>query len=285
MSTTTNSRQFHPFEPTPEQHKGIAFARPHKRTLEHGLSQEQLDSFWKNGFISLPGLFSENEAEAFQNEAELLYNDPHVNENNMRYDFSKGKTEPILWKIDPFHDRSDLFKSMVVDRRICDVLASIYEGREPRLFKDKLIYKPPHTKGNGLHQDYTWWQGFPISLISVAISVDAANEDNGCTMVYPGFEKGLLEEPGTFDFLSRDKIDESRQVKNVTKPGDVLFFHCYAPHEAGANNTDGFRRQIFLTYNDAADGEHYKEHYEHFGWYSLKNSRLSQEEKKMRFFV
>lgn len=66
----------------------------------------------------------------------------------------------MLWKIDPFHDLSRTFTAMVRDRRICDALASIYGGREPRLFKDKLIYKPPHTHGSTLHQDYLWWQGY-----------------------------------------------------------------------------------------------------------------------------
>ncbi len=283
-TTATRPDRFPGFHPTEEQLQGPAFARPRNPDLKHPLSEEQLGQFWSLGYISLPGLFTAAEAAEFSSEADRIYNDPRAEEMNIRYDFSpenkadaaKGK---VLWKVDPFHDLSEVFTAMVRDRRICDALASIYGGREPRLFKDKLIYKPPHTHGNRLHQDYTWWQGFPTSLISVVIGIDAANEENGCTVVYPGYERGYITTPGKFEFVPAEKVDPATAVRNLTKPGDVLMFHCFTPHEAGPNNTNHFRRQVFLTYNDSADGEHYQEHYEHFRWYvreKYSKEQLSQ---------
>lgn len=277
-------RTFPPFTPTAEQQQGPAFAKKHKPALKHALTAEQLDAFWANGYIALPGLFSPDEAAAFQDEADRLYHDSsRVHPDNQRYEFAKNENtpdaEPIAWKIDPFHDVSELFKQMVYDRRILDALASIYDGREPRLFKDKLIYKPPHTHGNGLHQDYNWWQGYPTSLISVAVSIDPATEDNGCTKVYPGYEKGLITEPGAFNWLDPEKVDRESGLTNIAQPGDVVMFHCFAPHEAGPNKTDAFRRQAFLTYNDSADGEHYQEHSEHYRWYQSKDWPAERRER------
>ncbi len=284
--TQTLPRTFPAFEPTDQQRRGPAFARPRPRTLAHPLTEDQLGFFWEHGFIALPGLFTPSEAKRFQDEAWRIYNDPRVSPDNQRYDFTRpdeaNQGPSVLWKIDPFHDLSPLFTGMVSDRRLLDALASIYGGREPRLFKDKLIYKPPGTHGNGLHQDYNWWQGYPTSLISVSISIDAATEENGCTRVYPGYKKGLLTEPGQFQYTPRETVDVDRGLKNIAKPGDVLLFHCFAPHEAGPNRTDAFRRQVFLTYNDAADGEHYREHYEHFHWYTSRN--LPDDVKARRYF-
>ena len=131
---------------------------------------------------------------------------------------------------------------MVRDRRICDALASIYDGREPRLFKDKLIYKPPHSRKHGLHQDYNWWQG--------------------C----------MLTAPAQFGTLSRELSDPSMAVQHIAQPGDALMFHCFTPHEAGPNRSDRYRRQVFLTYNDSADGEHYQAHLEHHHWYRMREN-------------
>jgi hypothetical protein len=240
--------------------------------LNHPLSEEQLAHFWTHGFVAMPGLFTAAEARAFQDEAERLSRETPRDALNLRVAFAKvgagsATDNKVLWKIDPFHDLSRLFADMVQDRRICDALASIYDGREPRLFKDKLIYKPPHTRAHGLHQDYNWWQGFPTSLISVVIAVDGADTSNGCTIVYPGYERGFLTEPGQIGTLSREQIQADQAVACASNPGDVLLFHCFTPHEAGPNTSDRFRRQIFLTYNDSADGEHYRAHYEHYVQY------------------
>jgi len=279
-------RRFPTFNPTDAQRQGPAFAQPRPRKLEHALTSTQLDAFWRDGFIALPGLFTADEAARFAAEAQRIYDDPAADPDNQRYDFATvgegDDAQRVLWKIDPFHDLSPVFGDMVRDRRLCDALASIYDGREPRLFKDKLIYKPPHTHGNGLHQDYNWWQGYPTSLISVTIAIDPATEANGCTVVYPGYQQGLLTEPGQFKYMTDDMVDPEAGVKNLTQPGDVLMFHCFAPHSAGPNTTDAMRRQVFLTYNDSADGEMYFSHGEHYRWYVAKN--LPEDRKAALYF-
>ena len=60
------------------------------------------------------------------------------------------------WKIDPFISFSPLLAMVVTDRRIMDRLSSIYNEYESVLFKDKLIFKPADSHGNGIHQGYNW---------------------------------------------------------------------------------------------------------------------------------
>ncbi|MAX23314.1 MAG: hypothetical protein CMJ19_02325 [Phycisphaeraceae bacterium] len=290
-AATLSRPSFTPINPTPEQLEGVAFSRPRPRELQHALTHEQLDFFWANGYVSLPGLFTHDEAMAWQEASDRIYRDKLVDPMNVRYDFAEIKDadgnatdENILWKIDPFHDLDPSFRRAVFDRRILDALASIYDGREPRLFKDKLIYKPPHTHGNGLHQDYNWWQGYCTSLISVAVSIDPATEENGCTVVYPRDPReGYIGELGTFEHKIADSVDPDAAVKNIAKPGDVLLFHCFTPHEAGPNTTDHVRRQMFLTYNDSADGEHYFSHREHYFEY-YKQGHYKEEDRDRVFF-
>ena len=85
------------------------------------------------------------------------------------------------WKVDPFISVSPLLATVVTDRRIVDRLSSVYDGYEGVLFKDKLIFKPADSHGNGIHQDYNWWQGFPKSLLTVAVALDNTSRENGYT--------------------------------------------------------------------------------------------------------
>src|SRR5690606_9260858 len=101
-------QKFPAFHATPEQQQGPAFTRPRPRKLQHPLSPEQLNFFWTTGYISLPGLFTPDEAREFQSEADRLYREATNDKNNLRYGFAKIEDRPddgtrILWKIDPFH--------------------------------------------------------------------------------------------------------------------------------------------------------------------------------------
>ncbi len=266
-----------------------AQARPPHATLQYPLSAQQCSDYGRDGFLILRGRFSAAEAAAWQRAASALQQASDFDPANLRYDLTttSGGGDPsarVIWKIDPFHELHVVFRRLVRDRRICDALASLYQGREPRLFKDKLIIKPPHTHGNQLHQDYTWWQGFPHSLISVLIAVEPANESNGCTVLYPGRHRaGLLTAPGQFAFPAPELVAGVTPMPVVTQPGDLALFGCFTPHEAGPNNSEHPRCQIFLTYNDSGDGEHYQAHYQHYARYVLES--LPEDARASRYLA
>jgi len=182
-----------------------------------------------------------------------------------RLEWIEHEGERIPWKIDPFWDLHPAFGDIVRDRRICDPLCSLYDGHEPRLFKDKYIIKPPGSHGNGKHQDHNWWQGFPHSCISVAVAIDAADRENGCTQLWPGsHHHGFLHQAGTLDGAIPPEFTADEPFHLETEPGDIALFSCFTIHAAGPNQSDRFRRQLFLTYNDSRHGEHYFSHPEHF---------------------
>ena len=39
------------------------------------------------------------------------------------------------------------------------------------------------------------------------------------------------------------------------KPGDVAFFDCFVPHQSEPNLTGTQRRNVYLTYNRASEGD------------------------------
>src|SRR5262245_49920958 len=112
-----------------------------------------------DGFVILRGVFTTEEMAALDAEANVLW---------WRKDLIDVKNIRCRWQdhvetgectfecFDPVIDLSPLVGRMAGDRRILDALVELY-GEEACLFKDKLIFKPPGTKGYAMHQDYIAW--------------------------------------------------------------------------------------------------------------------------------
>jgi ectoine hydroxylase-related dioxygenase (phytanoyl-CoA dioxygenase family) len=152
------------------------------------------------------------------------------------------------------------------DARILETLSDLY-GDRAHLFKDKLILKPPGTEGYSMHQDFIAWEDFPRSFITVLVAIDPAAADNGATEVFPGYHKQgcLTPEDGMYHDLPADAVDLSTGVKLDLAVGDVALFGAFTPHRSAPNRTDGWRRQLYLSYTADADGGDLRDkHYAHF---------------------
>lgn len=239
------------------------------------LSAEQLASYHETGYLVLRGVLSEAESMVLQHECDRLltpsiYTDP----KNIRAGYRHTSDGPgPLERLDPVHDTSSILRELVRDERILAPLRDVFSD-EPRLFKDKLIFKLPGVGGYTMHQDAAYWQVFPYdSLVSVMVAIDGANRENGGLELFAGYHERLLTTPGELRNFTEDeaaKIDESRGELIETNPGDLVIFTSLTPHRSGHNTSDRSRKQLFLTYAPARCGELYKAHYQHYQRYKLK---------------
>lgn len=256
--------------------------------LRHDLGAAELAAWHQSGWIILRGRFSAAEVAAWRAECDSLQDraDLAHDKDNLRYGqwhrCDDGREVP--WKIDPVVDLAPALGQLARDRRITDAVASIYDGYPARLFKDKLIIKPPGSKGSVRHQDYNWWQGFPRSLLSVAVAIDASTAEQGCTRLASGWHRGFLHGPaGTIGGeIPVETLAGETWTDVVLEPGDFAIFHCMTPHSAEANRSNDTRRVLFLSYNDARDGEHYQAHADHYLAYIAKD--LPQERQSRVYF-
>lgn len=237
--------------------------------LASPLSADQLATWEETGYLHLPGLIPRDEIAAIAAAIDGL-EDRHrglIDPDNTRFEFVHGK----VWKWDPVTDLCPEIAALARDRRLLDPVAAIYDGGEPALFKDKLIIKPAGSRGNDLHQDYNWWQGFPHSLLTVTVAIDGGTRANGCTEIWPGMHRaGLLHPPGR-GLLPVETVAGREPLRFESQPGDVAIFHCFTPHRAGENRSERPRRQLFLTYNDSRDGDLYAAHYRHMHQYRAED--------------
>src|SRR5262245_35270421 len=121
----------------------------------------------REGFVVVRSLYSPEEMSAASQEADrLLVEYDHLQSvKNLRCRWQNNvfTGECTFETFDPVIDLGPVCERIALHPRLLDLLATLY-GEPARLFKDKLIYKPPGVKGYGLHQDWIAWDGFPRSF-------------------------------------------------------------------------------------------------------------------------
>jgi ectoine hydroxylase-related dioxygenase (phytanoyl-CoA dioxygenase family) len=242
------------------------------------LSTAQVATYDNTGYLHMPGFIDRERIARIAAAIEHLptRHAALLSDANARFEFVGGDHTRI-WRWDPIVDLCPEIAELANDPRLLAAVGDLYGGQPARLFKDKLIIKPANSRGNGLHQDYTWWQGFPTDLLTVTISIDAATRENGCTEIYPGMHRaGLLHPAGELSGLDDSVVAGHRSELFESHPGDAAVFHCFTPHRAGNNTSDQPRRQLFLSYQRSGDGDLYAAHYRHFLAYRMAEDQTKQ---------
>jgi ectoine hydroxylase-related dioxygenase (phytanoyl-CoA dioxygenase family) len=134
-------------------------------------------------------------------------------------------------------------------------------GEEAVLFKDKINFKLPGGDGFKEHQDVqAGWDEFADLHITAMVAIDATNEANGSLEMIAGMHtQGVLGEM----WAPLTDVDTNHAAYQPVhcQPGDAVFFDSYAPHRSEPNRTDTARRVLYITYNQAAQGDSREQYY------------------------
>jgi hypothetical protein len=231
-----------------------------------GCDREQFES---QGFVIARGLFSYDEiADLSEAANELLGRRDLIDMLNLRCRWQNHcETEECRFDcFDPVIDLSPTVERIARDHRLGTLVGELY-GEPAYLFKDKLVYKPPGALGYALHQDYIAWESFPKTFVTLLVPIDPTTDENGAVEVFPGCHRNgcLSPEDGEYHELDLSTVDESSGIRLCLEPGDVAVFHGLLPHRSAANVSDGWRRQLYLSYNAESDGGEQREaHYREF---------------------
>ncbi len=91
------------------------------------------------------------------------------------------------------------------------------------------------------------------------VGIDEATIENGCLQLVSGQHKrGLFRK---WEPLTDEDMVNMEFIHTPTKPGDLVFFDCYAPHASEPNLTNNTRRLYFATYNPVSQGDHLQQYY------------------------
>ena len=232
---------------------------------EYRLSDEQVNFFNENGFVSGIKLLDEKQIEIIRNELVQIA-DPKHEGHELFYEFhSNESTDPstILfhalgeWRItEGLHD-------VLWNPRFL-VAASQLLGNVPvRFWHDQIFWKPPRKGGVvAWHQDYSYWtRTKPVAHLTCWCGLDDSTKENGCLQYIAGSHRwGLLPKTVLAGDIAgiKDYLDDAQKKQfehplyAEVKAGEAIFHHSLTLHGSGENKSDKPRRAFVI--NAFADG-------------------------------
>lgn len=234
------------------------------------LSPDPVAAYWQRGVAHVPGLFGAADVARMKEECDRLVGADAGDHFDTPESFPRHDPSGRLVRnlIDPVLPRSPLFRRLLAEPAVTSVLRDVL-GDEPRLFKDKLILRPPGTSGYGLHQDFAYWGwtgAAPDQLLALQIAIDDADESSGAVCFHPEMHRALLPAwANEGSDIDRTVLDPARAELIPTRAGDAIFFHSLTPHLSGRNESRQHRRTLYLTYNAGAAGDLYRIYYQDRG--------------------
>ena len=241
------------------------------------LSDRELASYRRDGFLIRTGLFSQEEVAVFQQAAELAAARAHdacaegstyhldgkrfVDVGHMTVQYEHSPDSELIRVIEPVHELAPAFDALIDDARLVVPMRQLVGAEELALWTDKLNLKRPREgSAFGWHQDSPYWIhdcGHVDQLPNVMVTFDDASESNGCFRVIRGSHRqGCL--PGTADgsqlggfYTDPAVFDEADQVPMAAPAGSAIFFDPHTIHGSLPNRSGEPRRAIVITYQPA----------------------------------
>ncbi len=221
------------------------------------LTDAQLGAFRRDGFLIVRGLLDRAAVADMRTWTEKLQALPEAPGKYMKY-FEDSLSAPatrILPRVENFCPYHAGFDELAGSPEILGSTAELF-GEAAVLFKDKINFKMPGADGFKAHQDVqAGWDTYAGLFITALVSIDTADEANGCLEVNRGGGRGgmigRMWEP-----LSADDLDGAAFEPIPTEPGDAIFFDSLVPHRSAPNKTGRRRRVLYLTYNRLSEGDH-----------------------------
>lgn len=250
---------------------------------EFRFTEQQLTSFYENGFIGPIDAFSPQEMAEFRDEMLAAEN-------------AVSPTYGFVTPRDPHFDMPKVWsfmKAKAITERVAQLL-----GPDLLVWRSQHFYKGPKAPAIQWHQastfmveDYLDPSIFPPNLnemfqLTVWIAVDDATEENGCLEFMRGSHDSIKPikfggEDGFYkaNFTLEHGCSDDRIVKVPVKSGQFIIFTERCVHGSGPNRTDRHRlafnmRVIPTNVAVYTDKEKYRSVY-NGGKYSLKNWGVS----------
>lgn len=237
-----------------------------------GLTPDQAESYRRDGFLSIPSLFSPEEVEAFREELERLATSDGMAERE------ESITEPNsgdVRSIFSVHRLSEFFGRLACDPRLLDIVRYLLAD-DVYIHQSRVNMKPGFVgKEFYWHSDFETWHvedGMPnMRAVSVSIALTENNEFNGPLMLMPGSQEHYVtcigktpenhykqslkrQEYGVPDPTSlRFLADRNGIVAPKGPAGSVTIFDCNTMHGSNGNISPYPRSNVFFVFNSVTN--------------------------------
>jgi len=225
------------------------------------LSESQHRAFHEDGYVAVPGLFSDEQISTLH---EIARADRALAQAGAMKDGSGGESK--IWLSTEL--KQDMYSAFAHSRRVVEPLEQLF-GEQIMHFHHKMMLKEPRVGGAWeWHQDYGYWynDGFLYpDMVSCLIAVDKADQENGCLQVLRGSHKlGRIDHGKVGGQTGADAervaviADRLELVYCELEPGTALFFHANTLHRSDQNRSERSRWSLICCYTTASNRS-YKE--------------------------
>jgi hypothetical protein len=228
------------------------------------LTPGQIDFYWKNGYLPLPGLFPAEHIAAIVARVEALCTDWQSEEARLMSVMQEpdvaNPTPATVRKFAGMAAVDPLFRAHAAHLNLLDVVEQLL-GTPLSLYADQALLKPPyHGSEKPEHQDNAYFRIDPADhLVTCWTALDDADVENGCMHYYAGSHKrGLVahtEIPNT-PHLVPEGFDRSCSTAVPIGSGGCILHHSETVHWTPPNRSGRWRRALVchLVRSDATMG-------------------------------
>ena len=233
----------------------------HTASVHYHLTEEQLESFRRDGFIAVRGIYSAEEVDAIREHFMAMQSEALDRTSAVApfyYPLDEAQSNGDVLKQFPRvmhpHRFDELSRRYMLDARVQSVLSQLF-GEEALASQSMFYFKPAGAKGQALHQDNFYLNVRPGTCMAAWLAVDAADADNGGMFVVPRSSNHGVLCPGMADMeqsFTTELVSIPEGLEAVQVPlaaGDMLFFNGATIHGSTPNSTtDRFRRAFICHY-------------------------------------
>lgn len=230
--------------------------QPTTENAHRALTQDQIDTFRRQGFISVGPVLDTDTLTELRSEYDRLFDEGRSTEKyrNLSADAGaaqrqdEGAAEEML-QIMQCCERSLAFRRLLYHEGILDVIEDLI-GPQIQLFHDQALFKPAHHGGPiHWHQDNGYWKCLPANLVSCWLTLDDVDVSNGAMHLIPGSHLAAhAHERGDVLLDASEAVGGIEPVIVNLPAGGVMVHHCQTLHSTPPNRTDRQRRAFAMHY-------------------------------------
>jgi phytanoyl-CoA hydroxylase len=221
------------------------------------LSDEQLLSYSRDGYVAVDGVFDVGELAELRDVTDMFVDrSREVDRHTDVFDLEPGHTaqSPKLRRLKEPHRQHPAYERLLRDERILNMVEQLI-GPRIRFQTTKLNMKSPEF-GSPVewHQDWAFYPHTNDDLLAVGIAIDDMLLENGCLMVIPGSQKGPVmdhHQGGMFVGAVDSAGLASRAEPVELRAGAVSLHHARLLHGSAANTSRRPRRFLLFEYCSA----------------------------------
>ena len=212
--------------------------------------------FDKQGYVAVKRFIDEQELGELRRALTRFINETVPNLPNELVYYEDKADVNTLKQVQKLYEYDDYFLTLAQSKKVME-LAEALLGGEVELKNMQYFNKVPYSgKGTPAHQDGYYFKIKPQQAVTMWLSLDYADAENGAVCYIPGSHLLGMRPHNVTNTLGFSQgianwsnTDQDKEVQMTAEPGDILVHHSLTVHRANNNLSNRHRQSIgFIFY-------------------------------------